>query len=69
MATACPGGSTAESELDWWQAGLGQSRVQGSCAQVLSEDVKCVMYFFVDLRMIELNKNYVKISEWMGAIA
>ena len=29
----------------------------------------CCENILVDLRMIELNKNYVKISEWMGAIA
>ena len=40
------GWSTAESELDWWQAGLGQSRVQGSRVQMLSEDVKRVMYVY-----------------------
>ena len=28
----------------------------------------CCENILVDLRMIELNKNYVKISEWMGAI-
>ena len=32
--------------LDWWQAGLDQSRVQGSRVQMLSEDVKRVMYVY-----------------------
>ena len=31
---------------DWWQAGLDQSRVQGSRVQMLSEDVKRVMYVY-----------------------
>ena len=29
----------------------------------------CCENILVDLRMIEVNKNYLKISEWMGAIA
>ena len=29
----------------------------------------CCESILVDLRMIEVNKNYLKISEWMGAIA
>ena len=32
--------------LDWWQAGRDQSRVQGSRVQMLSEDVKRVMYVY-----------------------
>ena len=32
--------------MDWWQAGLDQSRVQGSRVQMLSEDVKRVMYVY-----------------------
>ena len=40
------GWSTAESELDCGGLGSVSPESKGSCAQVLSEDVKCVMYVY-----------------------
>ena len=45
---------------------------KGKIINVELETIRKEIYcenILVDLIMIKLNKNYVKISEWMGAIA